>query len=75
MASMRASHGGDARRMAGHGKPVMDRRANTPPFKGWFSLALMAGNQEENSIARRNRALKRPVDRFPCAIEAVTMKV
>jgi len=49
--------------------------ANSPSLERWFALSLMPGNEEQHAIASGNRALKPSVDRFPGAIEAMTVEV
>jgi hypothetical protein len=37
--------------------------------------AFVAGNEEHDAIARRNRMIERAVDRAPCRIEAHSVQV
>lgn len=57
------------------GQPIMDRGADPAAFNGWVAPALMARDEEQNPVAGRNRALQRPVDRIPGAVEAVPVQV
>lgn len=75
MAPVGGPHRRDARGMAGCSQPIVHGRANSAPFERRLALPFMAGNQEQNPIAARNRALQRPIDRFPGAIEAVAVQV
>ena len=57
------------------GQPIMDYGADSAACNGWIALAFMARNQEQNPVARGNRALQRPVDRVPGAVETMPMQV
>ena len=75
VAPMRTSHGSDAWRMAGRRKPVVNGRPDTPPFQRWFALALVTGDEEQDTVASDDRALQRAVDRLPGPIEIVSVEV
>ena len=61
--------------MAGGSEPVVDRGADPASFQRRFAFAFMPCDQEENSVPGFNRAFKRAIDRFPCAVEAMAVKV
>ena len=49
--------------------------ANSPSFERRLALSLMPGDEEQDAITSGDRALKPPVDRLPCAVEAVAVEV
>src|SRR5437868_12336970 len=69
MATMRAAHRGDRGRMARDREPVMNRGADPAALDRRIAGAMMAGDQQDDPRAVRNRALQRAVDRGPGAVE------
>jgi hypothetical protein len=61
--------------MARSRQPIMYRGADSAPFEGRFSLALMTRNQEQNTVARCDRALQHLINRYPGAIETMSVEV
>jgi hypothetical protein len=53
----------------------MNRSPNFSTFQGRFALTLMPGNQQQNPVSGSNRALQPCVNRLPCTIKAVAMKI
>ena len=72
---MRSPHGGDAGRMTGGGEPVMNGRPDPAPFQRRLALAFMPGDQEQNPVARGDRAFQCAVDRVPCPIKIMPVQV
>lgn len=75
MTAMRPANCGNFGRMAGGREPVMDRRSNTAALHRRLTLAMMARNQEKNSLAARNRLVEAAVDCSPGAIEVHAMQI
>lgn len=75
MTSVSTPYRGDARGMARGRQPVMHRGPDSAPFERRIALALMAGYQQQDAVARRNRPFQRPVDRLPGPIQAVAMEI
>ena len=72
---MRASNGGDLRRITGGGQPVVDGSADPPALHRWVARPMMAGDQQHNTVAGADRLLERAVDRGPCAVEIQAVQV
>ncbi len=70
-----ASHGGDFRRMAGHGQPIVNGGADPSPRDRRFTGPLVACNQQDEPVSCPDGILERAVDRRPGAIEAVAVQV
>jgi hypothetical protein len=75
MASMGASHGGNGRRVARQGQPVVNRGTDAASFDWRSSGAVMPGDQEDDPLAARKRLFKDAVDRAPGAVEVHPMQV
>jgi len=75
MTSVSASDGGDIRGMARCGEPVVDGGADTPALDRRIAGPVMAGNQEQDPIAGRNRLIEAAVDRLPRAIKVHPVEV
>jgi len=72
---MRASNGGDLRRVAGCGQPVVDGSADPPALHRRVARPMMAGDQQDDTVAGADRLLERAVDRGPCAVEVQAVQV
>lgn len=75
MASMRVPNGGDVRRMAGSGEPVMHRRTNPASLHRRIAWPVMSRDQEKQAIAAHDGLLEASIDCAPCAVEAHPMEV
>ena len=75
MPSMRAANSRDPRRMARGAQPIMNGRANAAAGDGRITRSMMTGDQEDDTVSRRNRAIELVVDRLPGAVERHAMKV
>ena len=56
-------------------EPAIDRRPDTPTDKRRIAFAAMAGDEQDETVAVGDRALQAAVDRLPCGIEAVSVKI
>ena len=72
---MRASYGGDLRRMPRRRQPVVDRSANAPAPDRRLTWSVMAGNEKDDALAAGNCKLEAAIDRCPCAVEVHAMKI
>ena len=61
--AMRAANGGDIRRMARRGEPVVDRRADPAALHRRLARAMVAGDQQDDALATGNRLFEAAVDR------------
>src|SRR6185369_16111623 len=75
MTPVRAADGGDARRVARGGEPVVDGGANAAPCDRRIAGPVVPGDQQQDAVAGRDRALERPVDRPPCGVERQAVQV
>jgi hypothetical protein len=57
------------------GQPIMDHSANSASHQGRLAFAFMTGDQEQDTVAGSDGPLQCPVDRFPGAVEGVTVEV
>jgi len=75
MPPVSAPYGSDLRRVSRGGQPVVNRRTDPAALERRVALPFMAGNQQQHAVPARNRPLQRPVDRFPCPVQAVAVEV
>ena len=75
MAAVRSPDGGNTCRVPGCGEPVMDGSTDRAAPDRRLARAFVAGDQEQNAIARRNGLLERSVDRPPCRVEVHSVQV
>src|SRR4051812_3486357 len=75
VAPVRAADRGDARGVTRGREPVVNGGANLAPLDGRLSRAMMPRDQQQNSVAARDRLLESPVDRTPRRIERHAVKV
>jgi hypothetical protein len=61
--------------VARNSQPIVNGGSNPASFERRLSPALMARNQQQNAVAGRDGLFERPVDRFPCPVKAMAMKV
>jgi hypothetical protein len=59
---MRASHRSDLGSMPGHGEPIMNGSPDPAALDRRLSWAMMAGNQQDNAVARVARTFQSCVD-------------
>lgn len=75
VATVRTSDRSDARRMPGNRQPIMNSGPNSTPYKGRFALALVTGNQQQNTFTVGNGSLQRAINRLPGPVERMAMKI
>jgi hypothetical protein len=75
MPAMCSANRGDAPRMSRGREPIVNRRANFPALHRRLAGTVMAGDKQNDPVSPRDRLLERMVDRIPCSIEIVTVKV
>ena len=75
MAPVRSTDGGNARRVPRSGKPVVHGRADASARDRWLARPMMAGNEQNDTVAGVNRLLENPVDRAPCTVEGHSVEV
>jgi hypothetical protein len=75
MPAMGAAHGRNSGGMAGRFEPIMDRRTDRAAPDGRFAGAIVPRNQEDDSLAARDRLIQGTVNGTPGAVEAHPMKV
>ena|SRR5437763_6837204 len=75
MPPVRAADRGNAWRVPRSGKPVVDGRPDAPARDRWLARPMMAGNEEDDPVARVNRLLQSAVDRAPRTLESHSVKV
>jgi hypothetical protein len=56
-------------------KPVVNRRADRASPDRRLPRAMMAGDQQENAVAARDRLLERAIDCTPGAVETHPVKI
>src|SRR6185369_1381950 len=57
------------------GQRVVDRSTYLAPLDGWFTRAMMSGDQQQDTVAEGNRLLKPTVDGGPCGVEVQSVQV
>ena len=75
MPSMRLTDRSDPRRMSRYGQPIVDRGANPPALDRRITFSGMAGDQQQDPFAARDRGFERAVDRLPRLVEIVAMEI
>lgn len=75
MTSVCAPDGSDFRGVTGHGEPVVDCSANAPPLDRRVAAALVAGDQQKDTLAACDRRLQRLIDGAPSPIEIVSVQI
>ena len=69
MAPVRSTNRGNARRVPRSGKPVVDCGPNPPARDRRLARPMMAGNEQDDTVAGVNRLLENTVDRAPRSVE------
>lgn len=72
---VRAPHCGDPRSVSRNRQPVVNRGADLAPMDRGLAFPMMPGDQQNEPIAGILRELQGKVDRPPCAVETVAVKV
>jgi len=74
---MRRTHRGDARRVTGCGKPIVNGRADRAACMGplGFGPGRPAGDQQQCAIAARNRMFQPEIEALIGRIEIMAMKI
>lgn len=75
MPAMSAPNGRNFAGMARCREPIVDRGADGSPPDRRLARPLVAGDEEQDPVAARDRLLERPVDRSPGAIQGQSMEV
>jgi hypothetical protein len=75
MTSVRGPHHGNVPRMPRRVEPVVDGRADRAAADRRLARAVMAGDEENDPVAARDRLIERPVDRPPGGVEAHAVQV
>ena len=75
MPAMGTANGGNAAGMAGRCKPVVDGGTNPSPLDRRVARPMMPGDQQQDTVAGRNRSFQGDVDRVPCPVEVHAMKI
>jgi hypothetical protein len=70
-AANRRDPGGVARR----GEPVVDRGADLATLNRWLARPVMAGDQQDEAIAVRNRTIEAEINRPPRGLEVHAVKI
>ena len=63
------------RGMARCRQPIVDCGTDAPALNRRLAPAMMAGDQQDDAVASKDRLLEASVDRRPCAIEVQAMEV
>ena len=69
MTPMGTPDGGNARRMARGGEPVVDCGADAATLDRRIAWTMMTGHEKDDAVAAGNRSFQRAVDRLPGAVE------
>ena len=72
---MSAANGRDFGRMTRGREPVVNRGADPAALHGRSTGTVVAGNQQEDTLAGGNRSLERAIDRVPGGIEAHSVQI
>ena len=72
---MSAANRGDRTRMARRAKPILDRGPDLAPEDWRLARAMVAGDQQNDPVAARDRLFEPAVDRFPRGIQGQSVKV
>lgn len=75
MTTMSAPNRSDLRRVPRRREPVVHGSTDGAPADRWIAGALMAGDQENKTLASLDCLLERTVDRSPRSVEAHSMQV
>lgn len=75
MAAMSSADGGDLRRMPRGRQPVVNCCSNAPALDRRLALAMVTGDEEENTFAPSDRMLKAAIDCSPGSIEVHAVKI
>lgn len=75
MARVRTADGGDHRGMARGGEPVMDSGPDATTSDRCFARPVVPGNQQQHTIAGRNRPLERLIDGRPGRSERHSVQI
>jgi hypothetical protein len=75
MPPVRAANGGDAGRVPRSGKPAVDRCADAPALDRRFARPMMAGNEQDDTVAGVNRLIENAVDRAPRIVECHPVQI
>jgi len=72
---MRAAHRGDPRGVAGRGKPIVDRSADSAALYGRIAAPVMARDEQHDAFTRSDRPLQAPVDGAPRGVEIHSVQI
>ena len=72
---MGAAHRGDRRGVPGRGEPVVHGSPDLSSLDRRLAGAVMAGDEQQHSVAARDRLVEAAVDGRPCRIERQAMEV
>ncbi len=72
---MRAAHRGNRTGMPRRGQPVVHRGADFAPLHRRIARTVMAGDQQQHTLAASDRLIEAAVDRGPGAAEVQTVEV
>lgn len=75
MTPVRPSDRSDVSGVSRSAEPIMHGRPDFSSLHGRFAWAMMAGDQQQDSLTAVNRPIESPIDCIPCAIEAHPMKI
>ena len=75
MTAMCAANGGDLRRVPRSREPVVNSSPNLASADRRLARPVVAGNQENHAIAGIDGSLERAVDRLPCTVEILAVKI
>ena len=75
MTPVRALDGSDLRRVARRFEPVVDGGADFAPLHGRLARAVVAGNEQDDTLAAGDRTLEPAVDGAPGLVEVEPVKV
>jgi hypothetical protein len=75
MSAMSSTNGGDAAGVARGRQPVVNRGADLPALHRRLAGTVMAGDEQHDPVAPRDRQLEQVVDCIPCLVEIVAVKV
>ena len=75
VAAVRATYRGDVRGMRRRRQPVVNRGTDSSADHWRLAFAFVPSDQQQDSVTGRDGPLERVVDREPCRVEAMSVKV
>jgi hypothetical protein len=75
MARVGSADRSNPRGVAGSSEPIMDRGPDLATLHGRLAYPMVASNEQHEPVAGVLRTLEREVDRLPCAVQAVPVKI